>query len=90
MSMLPASPKNIRAGGKLKGRKPRRLPTKTAATTATAGWDIKTAIIEIVAQRIMPMVVANPSIPSSKFKELIAPRSQNTVKGIEKYPSDIL
>ncbi len=35
----------------------------------------------------MPTQVASPSMPSIKFKALMAPNSQNSVKGIAKTPS---
>lgn len=64
------------AGGKLNRKKPNRAPAKTAATTATAGWPNQSGITVMAEQRIIPIVVANPSMPSSKFSELMAPTSQ--------------
>src|SRR5687768_14598644 len=89
MSMLPASPRKIVAGGKLKRRKPSKAPANTAATTATADWPNQSAMTVMAAHRMMPMVVASPSMPSSRFSELMAPTSQNSVKGIENQPSAI-
>ena len=87
MSMLPASPRKIVAGGKLKRRNPTRHAAKTAATRATSGGrPTSTAIPQIVADRIMPTVVASPSAPSSRFNAFTAPSNQNSVNGIAQTP----
>ena len=90
INILPASPKKILAGGKLNLKNPNRLPVNTAPTTATAVWPSSRAMIEIVAHRIMPIVVARPSMPSSKFREFMAPSNQKMVKATENGPSSIL
>src|SRR5690606_22735053 len=86
MSILPASPRKMLAGGKLNRRNPSSDPANTAATMATAGCSKYSAITVIAEQRIMPIVVARRSMPSSKLSELVAATSQESVNGTERYP----
>ena len=88
ISMLPASPRKIFAGGKLKNKKASRAPTRLADTRAVGPPNgLIRAIAQKAVPRITPTVLASPSIPSRRFTALIAPSRKKAVNGPASRPS---
>ncbi|OPZ01115.1 MAG: hypothetical protein BWZ10_03517 [candidate division BRC1 bacterium ADurb.BinA364] len=78
-SRLPASPRNIRAGGKLWGRNPRQAPMKMAEKSIVSGWLQRCEIARIATPAMAATPAASPSRPSIRFIAFISARYQATV-----------
>ena len=79
--ILPASPRKIEAGGRLKKRNPRSDPDNAIARTALSGEPLCHESRAKPALTKQPTVVAIPSAPSIKFNALTAISSHRTVIG---------
>ncbi len=78
--LLPHSPMNIFAGGKLCFRNPSTLPRKTASIVATNNCCICTAKVKRIAPLIKATPALNPSMLSMRLKLFIIRRNQKAVR----------
>ena len=92
VTMLPVSPRNTRAGGKLKYRNASSPPTSAATSVASARWPPAGSNRQRTATAVpstIPTAAAKPSIPSSRLTALTAPSRKKAVKGTAATPNSI-
>ena len=71
---------NMRAGLKLKGRKPRVAPSSATGKKATLYWRSRIMCMARNTHRMAATPAARPSSPSRKFTVLIMPMNQKMVR----------
>src|SRR5580698_11120605 len=82
MNSDPASPKKMRAGLKLYGKKPSAEPAKAMTTSATTGFPCNTEIAKMKMLEIAATPDSNPSSPSIKLIAFIMPTYHSSVTGM--------
>src|SRR5262245_16610151 len=87
ISMLPESPRKIRAGGKLKRRKPASAPASEIDTNPNERLPVKQDIQVNVPQITNPTVDAKPSNPSSMLTAFMEPTNHTRVRAMPNQPS---
>ena len=85
MKSEPASPRKMRAGLKLYGRKPSAEPASAIMTSATTGLVCRIEITKMTAAEIVVTPASRPSSPSMKLMAFIIPTYQTSVSGTPTY-----
>ena len=83
----PESPMKMRAGAKLKRRKPPHTPARPAASCTTSVWCVPAAAKTRVTATMSTTPAASPSTPSRKLTVFCMPMIQNRLIGTASQPS---